>query len=157
MERLRRVQEEIEQKQSIDRFETDNIFKDLLDSNRKLGMAMQVDSSPFSVRNLPSSIGVSQVSAQPRLGIGLGQNMSGNIRLESQFTRGPSQRMSSGSPKPTGEGLAAVNRVTEQLQNSSLGVPSADIAISTQSKSAIGRLDDLIDEFHKPEDRFDER
>jgi len=65
---------------------------------------------------------------------------------------------SNASPKPPGEGLASVGRVTEQLNNSVIGAPSASIAGSTQNKSAIGRLDDLIDDFSKPtEDKFDER
>ena len=127
-------------------------------------MAMQLDSSPFQMRNLPQHIGVTQLtSAKPRNG-GLGQNMSGNIRLESQFTRLPSQQPlsshlgSNASPKPSVEGLASVGRVTEQLNNSAIGAPSASIAGSTQNRSAIGRLDELIDDFSKPaEDKFDER
>ena len=76
--------------------------------------------------------------------------MSGNIRLESQFTRIGSQQVPITTallnPAPT------VREVDGQVGNL-----SSNLAESIGTGAAINRLDALIDDFKKGEDRLDER
>ena len=86
LDRLRRVQEEIETKNTLDRLETEQIFKDLLDSNRRLSLGASRDQA-FNVRSLPAHVTVTERNSHmPHL-----SHMSGNIRLETKFTRIPGQ------------------------------------------------------------------
>ena len=89
--------------------------------------------------------------------VNLDESISGNIRLESNFTRvAPQNNFSSqnnvsrfqASPSP-------VNRVEQSNDDASnnvseIGAASRSVAALTENKSAIGRLDDLIEDFSKP-------
>ena len=85
------------------------------------------------------------------------QNMSGNIRLESQFTRvqdkvnmsAITSTISDLSPKPTPEAFGSQERINESEISRIVGA-SSSVAAATENKSAIGKLDDLIQDFSKP-------
>ena len=146
MDRLARVQQEIELKNTRDRLETEQIFKDLFESNKRL--VQRNNNSPFRAQNLPQNV----IASQP---VNFDDSISGNIRLESHFTRVAREPINAGTGPKVGEGLEArkQSRVTEttfDMDKSVIGGPSQSVAAATENRSAIGRLDDLIDDFNKP-------
>jgi len=88
------------------------------------------------------------------------QDMSGNLRLESHFTKIHSRQqptsklLSEKSPTTQIDTFSSVNRLSEGV---SLGGKASYVAASIENKSAIHRLEDLIDDFSRPDERFDER
>ena len=114
---------------------------------------MSMNAGQFSFQSMPTNVTL-QIQ-QPN------QSMSGNIRLESQFTKVPQNpnlsavmsAMSDLSPKPPTEIFKSQDRISE-APVSNIGGPSSSVAAATENKSAIGRLDDLIDDFSKPNNNF---
>lgn len=89
------MQEEIEAKANQDRVETNKIFKDLIDSSNRMNYQLR-QSSPYSFRNqLPvGNVSSNIMRASP---VNLDGSISGNIRLESNFTRFGGAQQSTGS------------------------------------------------------------
>ena len=93
--------------------------------------------------------------------------MSGNIRLESQFTRiEPTPAIAAGTfnalnvsgvGAANGEQYSSVGPTTETDGANQVGTLSSNMANTLDNRSAINRLEDLIDDFQKPEERLDER
>lgn len=127
MERLLKVQKEIEERTQRDRMEADRIIKDLLESGRKLSHNAG-NSSPYSVRNfLRDGNNVSATVEPSRFD---DQAFSGNIRLESHFTRvdrKPSamDRISQG---PQLDSRNVTPTAKSDLNNSALGNLSSQMA-----------------------------
>ena len=147
-------------KNKLDRLETDQIFKDLLDSNRKLSRAGVNENSPYAVRNMPSHISITNMAGRPVSNFN--QDMSGNLRLESKFTKihtglrqptsvsGSSKIATEKSPTTTLEqNITSINRLSEA--NTVAGALSSNLAASIENNnSAIHKLENLIDDFSKP-------
>ena len=56
LDRLRRVQEEIDAKNNQDRIETEKIIRDLLDSNRRLQSGNRSSDIHFDISLVPNSV-----------------------------------------------------------------------------------------------------
>ena len=110
---------------------------------------MHQSNSPFNIKNvLPAN---NQVRSSPSH---LNSNISGNIRLESNFTRvnQPAPNVSAFAA-PTISPIRRVEQSVDLASNTDtteIGAASQGVTALTENKSAIGRLDDLIEDFSKP-------
>lgn len=86
LERLNRVQQEIDARNAKDRLETEKIFRDLVNSNRNMSMVPSGTSSPYNMQNFTQASNNIKVSYSPAR-FNADKPMSGNIRLETNFIK----------------------------------------------------------------------
>lgn len=79
LDRLKRVQQEIDIKNTQDRLETEKIVRDLIESNKRFTLGLTTSGSPYSIRSPNRATAVDPVNFD--------STSSGRIRLESEFTR----------------------------------------------------------------------
>lgn len=144
LERLKRVQEEIDRKNMEERNETDKIVKDIMAVSRRYNMGSAGSSPRFGQRKY------SDVADPYNLNMNA-QTSSGNMRHESQFQRleNNAVRMQDMMQGPNVE----QNRKFDEDLKLGGGGSSFEVHGPRDSRDEMAKLDSLIDDFQRGNNR----